>query len=91
MFVFNLSSVSRTEQLLSAEIHLYKRKPKRFNHKKDIELKMYEVAPHYMSEEGKITMRAESFGWQWYDVTEAIDSCLAARRRVPHLFALNFK
>lgn len=91
MFVFNLSSVSRTEQLLSAEIHLFKRKPKRFNPKKDIELKMYEVAPHYMSEEGKITMRAESFGWQWYDVTEAIDSCLAARRRVPHLFALNFK
>lgn len=91
MFVFNLTSISRTEQLLSAEIHLYKRKPKRFNPKKDIELKMYEVAPHYMSEEGKITMRAESFGWQWYDVTDAIYSCLAARRNVPHLFALNFK
>lgn len=51
MFVFNLSSVSRTEQLLSAEIHLYKRKPKRLNHKRDIELKMYEVAPHYMSDD----------------------------------------
>ncbi|XP_062566779.1 bone morphogenetic protein 3-like [Saccostrea cucullata] len=91
MFIFNLTSIRRTERLLSAEIHLYKRKPKRFNPKKDIELKMYEVAPHYMSEEGKITMRAESYGWQWYDVTEAVGSCLAARRKVPHLFALNFK
>ncbi|XP_061168044.1 bone morphogenetic protein 3-like [Saccostrea echinata] len=91
MFIFNLTSIRRTELLLSAEIHLYKRKPKRFNPKKDIELKMYEVAPHYMSEEGKITMRAESYGWQWYDVTKAVGSCLAARRKVPHLFALNFK
>jgi hypothetical protein len=43
-----------------------------------------------MAENGKITMRVESFGWQWYDVTNSILSCLAARRDIPHMFALNF-
>jgi len=92
MFIFNLSSVVPGEKLLSAEIHLFKRKPKKQWHKKrDLELLMYEIAPHYMSENGKITMRAESYGWQWYDVTDSALSCLAARRDTPHLFALNFQ
>ncbi|VDI68563.1 bone morphogenetic protein 3/3B [Mytilus galloprovincialis] len=108
MFLFNLSSVVRTERVLSAEIHLYKRKqkkqtlPKKLDNSRrkqkkmnwskhhDINVKMYEIAPHYMAENGKITMRVESFGWQWYDVTNSILSCLAARRDIPHLFALNF-
>jgi hypothetical protein len=92
MFLFNLSSVVQTERLLSAEIHLYKRKQKKiiWPKRRDIEVKMYEIAPHYMAENGKITMRVESFGWQWYDVTNSILSCLAARRDIPHMFALNF-
>lgn len=92
MFVFNLTSIIPTERLLSAEIHLYKRKMKKGRRRRrDFELLMYEIAPHYMTENGKITMRAESFGWQWYDVTDPALSCLAARRDTPHLFALNFQ
>ncbi|XP_033742698.1 bone morphogenetic protein 3-like [Pecten maximus] len=92
MFVFNLTSIIPSERLLSAEIHLYKRKMKKARRRRrDLELLMYEIAPHYMTENGKITMRAESFGWQWYDVTDAALSCLAARRDTPHLFALKFQ
>ncbi|XP_021343121.1 bone morphogenetic protein 3-like [Mizuhopecten yessoensis] len=92
MFVFNLTSIIPSERLLSAEIHLYKRKMKKARRRRrDLDLLMYEIAPHYMSENGKITMRAESFGWQWYDVTDAALSCLAARRDTPHLFALKFQ
>nr|ANJ60739.1 bone morphogenetic protein 3 [Pinctada fucata] len=91
MFVFNLSSVDTSEKLLSAEIHLFKRKSKKNSKRRDIDLFLYEIAPHYMVEDGKITMRAESFGWQWYDVTNSVVSCLAARRKRPHLFALDFK
>ncbi|XP_069125272.1 bone morphogenetic protein 3-like [Argopecten irradians] len=92
MFVFNLTSIIPSERLLSAEIHLYKKKMKKSRRRRrDLELLMYEIAPHYMTENGKITMRAESFGWQWYDVTDAALSCLAARRDIPHLFALKFQ
>lgn len=89
MFVFNLTSVVPSEQILSAEVHFYKRRSK--NKKKDLELLLYEIAPHYMTENGKITLRSGTFGWQWYDVTDASVSCLAARRDTPHLFGLNFK
>lgn len=91
MFVFNLTSIFPTEKLLSAEIHFFKRKAKPWSKKGDTELLLYEVAPHYLSETGKITMRADTFGWQWYDVTNAVESCLAARRSEPHLFAMNFQ
>lgn len=92
MFLFNLSSVVRTEKLISAEIHLYKRKHKAINNsmRRDIDVRMFEIAPHYMAENGKITMRSETFGWQWYDITNSIASCMATRREKPHLFALNF-
>lgn len=92
MFVFNLTSMKPNERLLSAEIHLYKKKAKKpWHRKRDVEMELFEIAPHYMTQNGKITMRAESFGWQWYDVTDAVSSCLAARRDTPHIFALNFK
>lgn len=92
MFLFNLSSVARTEKLISAEIHLFKRKHKNIDKitRRDIDMRMFEIAPHYMAENGKITMRSETFGWQWYDITSSIQSCVSTRREKPHLFALNF-
>ncbi|KAK3592666.1 hypothetical protein CHS0354_015967 [Potamilus streckersoni] len=91
MFVFNLTSIVTSEEMISAEIHLYKRKQKLRRRNLDIELMIYEIAPHYISLTSKITMRAESFGWQWFDVTEGVKSCLAARPDHPYMFALKFR
>ncbi|XP_046379229.1 bone morphogenetic protein 3-like [Haliotis cracherodii] len=91
MFIFNLSSIAPTEKVLSAEVHLYKRRSKPWHKKTDVDVHIYEIAPHYLSQNGKITMRNSAYGWQWYDVTDAVLSCLAARRPRPHLFALSFK
>ncbi|RUS79895.1 hypothetical protein EGW08_012333 [Elysia chlorotica] len=93
MFLFNVSSVRPSEQLLSAEIHLYKRRLRRWTRSPGVELVLYQVAPHFLSEIGKITvLEASRPGWQWYDVTTAVGSCLAGRElRKPFVFGLSFR
>lgn len=95
MFVFNLSSVAPTEQVLRAHIHLYKQKSvdrkKRSRMRRSTELLLYEVAPNYLSQIGTISMRPSSKGWQWYVATDAVKSCLLAHREHPHLFAVSFR
>ena len=91
MFIFNLSSISQTENVLRAEVHLHKRKSKPWHRRSDVEVFLFEVAPHYMSEIGKITLPHATHGWQWYSVTNAVLSCVATGRFHPHLLALTFK
>lgn len=87
MFVFNLTSVTSTEQLISAEIHLYKRKRQKFNKKSALEILLHEVAPHETKDSGNIVVNPESYGWQWFDVTGVVLSCLSDS----YSLGLNFK
>ena len=94
MFVFNLTSIAAThEDIISAEIHLYKRK--KSNSKKhrsrDLEFILHEVAPHYAKESGKVVMPSEVYGWQWFDVTNVVKNCVLDRRTIAHALGLNFK
>ena len=91
MFTFNLTSLISTEQMISAEIHLYKRRKTKFNKNGNLELVLHEIAHNYVIESGKITLRPESFGWQWFDVTNNVQSCLAERREMPNALGLTFK
>lgn len=91
MFIFNLTSLISTEQMISAEIHLFKRRKNHYNKNGNLELILHEIAPNYVIESGKITVRPESYGWQWFDVTNNVQSCLAARRDMPNALGLNFK
>lgn len=91
MFIFNLTSLVSTEEMISAEIHLFKRRKTHFNKNGHLELILHEIAPNYVTESGKITLRAESYGWQWFDVTNSVQSCLAERRDKPNALGLNFK
>ncbi|XP_076460983.1 uncharacterized protein LOC143293693 [Babylonia areolata] len=95
MFIFNLSSVSATEQVMRAHVHLYKRKSthrkRRSRSRVETELVLYEVSPHYLSQTGSIIMRSSAKGWQLYGATEAVLSCLLVNREQPHLFALSFR
>ena len=54
---------------------------------------LYQVAPHFISQVGKITiLEGSKPGWQWYDVTTATGSCLAGRKlRKPYVFGLSFR
>lgn len=92
MFLFNVSSVRVSEKLLSAEIHLYKRRLRRWMRSPTVQVVLYQVAPHFLSQIGKITVLESSKpGWQWYDVSAAVDRCLAGRKlRKPYLFGLSF-
>ena len=90
MFIFNLSSILKSERVFNAEIHLYKKKMKTRMKRPRLKLVLYEIAPSYISEIGSLNINARGFGWQWYDVTSAVKSCMAARRRMPHLLAVKF-
>ncbi|KAK3760549.1 hypothetical protein RRG08_022833 [Elysia crispata] len=93
MFLFNVSSLRPSEKLLSAEIHLFKRRLRRWTRAPGVELVLYQVAPHFLSQIGKITvLEASKPGWQWYDVTTAVGRCLAGRElRKPYVFGLSFR
>ena len=91
MFVFNLSSLTSSEKIISAEIHFYKRKKEKYNKKSEFELLLHEIAPHFTTVSGKIILRPETFGWQWFDVTDTLNHCLANDKLVAHSLGLNFK
>lgn len=91
MFVFNLSSVGRQEKIISAEIHIYRKKSKKAKRKKDPEMLVYEVAPQYMTLSKQVSLHQSSRGWHSVQVTESVRSCLSARRLQPHLLALTFE
>ncbi|XP_064617549.1 uncharacterized protein LOC135481779 [Liolophura sinensis] len=90
-FVFNLSSVGRQEKIISAEIHIYRKKAKKAKKKKDPEMLVYEVAPQYMTLSKQVSLHQSSRGWHSVQVTEPVRSCLSARRLQPHLLALTFE
>ena len=50
MYLFNLSSLRPSEQLLHAEIHVYKRRLRPWVKKLDLDLQLFKVAPHYLSQ-----------------------------------------
>lgn len=83
--------MTSTEQMISAEIHLFKRRKERYNKKSDFELLLHEITPQYTIESGKIAMKPETYGWQWFDVTSSVHSCIDGRRDRPHSIGLNFK
>jgi hypothetical protein len=91
MFVFNLSSLTSSEKIISAEIHLYKRKKEKYNKKSEFELLLHEITSHVTTERGKIVLKAETFGWQWFDVTDTLINCLVHERDLSHSLGLNFK
>lgn len=91
MFVFNLSSVANSqEEIISAEIHVYKRRKTNYNKHGDLEFILHEIAPHYTKESGKIVVTPEVYGWQWFDVTNVVKSCVTEGRSA-HALGLNFK
>lgn len=47
------------------------------------------MSPHRVRDVGKIIMKESGFGWQWYDVTTAVNNCLSPRHR-HNRFALTF-
>ncbi|KAH9495440.1 hypothetical protein Btru_015109 [Bulinus truncatus] len=92
MFLFNLTSLRPSETMVSAEIHLYRRKLKPWLRRPELEIILHQVAPHYISLVGKITLRESAVGWQWYDVTNAVKSCLASGKQPSsNVFGLSFR
>uniref|UniRef100_A0A2C9KB42 TGF-beta family profile domain-containing protein n=1 Tax=Biomphalaria glabrata TaxID=6526 RepID=A0A2C9KB42_BIOGL len=91
MFLFNMSALKPTEKLVNAEIHLYRRRLKPWIRRLELDILLHQVAPHYISQVGKITLRDSAAGWQWYDVTSAVRSCLASGKQPQHLFGLSFR
>lgn len=92
MFFFNLSAIKKSEKVLRAEVHLYKRKSRPWmpNGSK-LQILLHEIGPNYISKTGRVTLHRASHGWQWRDVTNSVLSCLATSRKYPHLFAINFQ
>ncbi|GAB1606683.1 hypothetical protein Ahia01_000950900 [Argonauta hians] len=92
MFFFNLSAIKKSEKVLRAEVHLYKRKSRPWmpNGSK-LQIMLHEIGPNYISKTGRVTLHRASHGWQWRDVTNSVLSCLATSRKYPHLFAINFQ
>lgn len=91
MFVFNLTSLASTERVISAEIHLYKRRKERYNRKSEFELLLHEISPQDVTASGKIVLKPETYGWQWFDITGSTLNCFAKSRAMPHSLGLNFK
>lgn len=90
MFVFNLSSLASTERMISAEIHIEKRRV-RYNKKSSFELLLHEVESHTTIQRGEMTIQPDTYGWQLFDVTSVIQTCLGSHHMNPHSFGLNFK
>ena len=91
MFLFNLTAITKSENVFSAEIHIYKKKIKTRIKKSELRLIIYEVAPTYMSEITRLRMHGESYGWQWYDVINSVNSCLSTHGKAPHIFGMKFE
>ncbi|CAH1793577.1 unnamed protein product [Owenia fusiformis] len=91
MFYFNLSSIPSTEKIMSAEMHLYKKKMKTRPTSKEIKIMLHEVAPVYMSQIGTRTLSPFSYGWQWFDITDSIKSCSSTQRTRTHSLSINFE
>ncbi|KAL4239221.1 Bone morphogenetic protein 3 [Mactra antiquata] len=91
MFVFNLSSLASTEKIISAEIHIEKRKI-RYNRKSSFELLLHEISPQKTILRGEMLIRPDTYGWQLFDVTNTIKSCFHGdKTSAPNSFGLNFK
>nr|WND63736.1 bone morphogenetic protein 3 [Sinonovacula constricta] len=91
MYVFNLSSMTSTEQMISAEIHFYKRRKTRFNEKADLELILHQITPLTVTLSGAIKIQKGSFGWQWHDITDDVTKCLNNDQHKPYSLGLNFE
>ena len=87
MFIFNLTAVHSTEDILSSDVHIYRKKRRSDT---PLTVTLYELAPYYITELGKSRLREGKSGWQVFSVTEAVRSCLATRRATPHILALGF-
>ena len=75
MFIFNLSSITASERLLSAELHIYKRKVKS-SRRKAFHLKLHELSQGSLSDLGSRMLAARSIGWQAADLSAQLTTCL---------------
>ncbi|XP_074647688.1 uncharacterized protein LOC141903468 [Tubulanus polymorphus] len=92
IFLFNLSSVLPSEKVFSAEIHLYKKQMKTRRMGSDISLIMFDVSKVNLNTLGDVFISSKTYGWQIYDVTRALQTCLRVKsRRREHLFGLMFR
>lgn len=69
--IFNLSSINPSELVFDGEVHLYRRK-------KDIQLQLTQLTPLQYITGDLVPMTASKSGWQEYDVTSALTSCLSS-------------
>ena len=90
MFVFNLSSISSSEQVFSSDIHVYRKRPKSRDHETSAYMLLHQVAPaNYLTHIASLLMSGSKFGWQSYDVTSSVQNCLQKSREQQNL-AISF-
>jgi len=75
--MFNLTSLTSSyTDVVSAEIHFYKRRKVRYNERAELALTVHEVAGGSTQARGHVTVAMSSYGWQHVDISDIIQSCL---------------
>ena len=88
MFFFNVSSVKPSEEVLRAELHVYRKKKKR---RFAIAIKLQRVSGNRLQELGSPReISRESYGWQSRDVSSDVNTCMTERRRRNLVLAATF-
>lgn len=90
-----MSSITPMEQLLKSEIHIYK---KRTRDKLEaivpalanILIKVNELGPNFIRQLAEKRLPSITMGWQMFDVTPYLESCITPRKAPPRLLALSF-
>ena len=78
-FFFNISSVMPSEEVLKAELHVYRKKKKR---RFAIAIKLNRVSGNRLQElDNPREISRDSFGWHSRDVSSDVNACLAERHR----------
>jgi len=79
VFLFNVSSVKESEEMLKAELHVYRKKKKR---RFAIAIKLRRLSGGRLQELGSPReISRESYGWQSRDVSGDVSACMTERRR----------
>ncbi|KAH3734866.1 hypothetical protein DPMN_041316 [Dreissena polymorpha] len=92
MFVFNLTSlVSTFEDTVSAEIHLFKRKKDKFNKNAEMTILLHKISSGNVEQIAELPVSFESYGWQSFDVFDALKLCSSSSSSYQYYLGLNFK
>lgn len=88
-FIFNLSSVARTERVFNAEIHLFRKRIRSRN--STISLRLHRVSLNKVYDAGSVDLITEARGWHATNMTPAVKSCISRRRSPGDVLAVTIR